>query len=60
MLYAPERRQAAYQAAGVAILVVALIGLLVYKGVQTPATDTCGFYTVRDPDLGVVQAYLCP
>ncbi|MEU5258597.1 rhomboid family intramembrane serine protease [Amycolatopsis sp. NPDC021455] len=50
MLYAPQARQPAYQAAGVAILVVAMIGLLVYKDAQV-AAQTCQFVQYRGQEL---------
>lgn len=50
MLYAPQQRQATYQAAGVAILVVAMIGLLIYKDTEV-ATQTCQFVQYRGQEL---------
>ncbi|GAB3139540.1 rhomboid family intramembrane serine protease [Amycolatopsis sp. NPDC004378] len=50
MLYAPQARQATYQAAGVAILVVAMIGLLVYKDTEV-AAQTCHFVQYRGQQL---------
>ncbi|MFD9891522.1 rhomboid family intramembrane serine protease [Amycolatopsis sp. NPDC059027] len=53
ILYAPERNQAVWQAAGIAIIVLALIGLLVYRDTQIAAT-TCGFKPWRGG-----QVYSC-
>lgn len=50
MLYAPQGRQATYQAAGVAILVVAMIGLLIYKDTEV-ASQTCQFVQYRGQEL---------
>lgn len=50
MLYAPQARQATYQAAGVAILVVAMIGLLIYKDTEV-ASQTCQFVQYRGQEL---------
>jgi membrane associated rhomboid family serine protease len=46
LLYAPEAKQPQWQAIGIGIIVVALLGLLVYRGAQaTPAT--CEFVQYR-------------
>ena len=60
LVYGPERNQVTRQAAGIAVVVAVLAGLIAYKSTQVPATDTCGFYPYRDPGLGVVQLYDCP
>jgi membrane associated rhomboid family serine protease len=50
MLYAPKARLAAWQAGGVAILVVAMIGLLVYRNTEVAAL-TCDFVQYRGQEL---------
>lgn len=50
MLYAPQARQTTWQAAGVVILVVAMIGLLIYKDTEV-ATQTCQFAQYRGQEL---------
>jgi membrane associated rhomboid family serine protease len=42
LLYAPEVGQARWQAIGITIITVAILGLIVYKGSQFPA-ETCQF-----------------
>jgi len=43
LLYAPQVKQAQWQAIGVGIIVVALLGLLVYAGAQAAPAPTCSF-----------------
>ncbi|WP_329053454.1 rhomboid family intramembrane serine protease [Amycolatopsis sp. NBC_01488] len=50
MLYAPQARQAQWQLAGVAILVVAMVGLLIYKDSEV-AAQTCQFVQYRGQEL---------
>ncbi|MCR6486176.1 rhomboid family intramembrane serine protease [Amycolatopsis sp. OK19-0408] len=50
ILYAPQARQATYQVAGIAILVAAMIGLLIYKDTEV-ATQTCQFVQYRGQEL---------
>ncbi|MEU4669755.1 rhomboid family intramembrane serine protease [Amycolatopsis sp. NPDC023774] len=53
VLYAPERNRARWQAIGIGIIVVAFIGLVLYRGAQIPSAD-CRLGTVRG-----VETYLC-
>lgn len=47
LLYAPQVNQARWQAAGIAIIAVAIIGLLFYRDTQI-AAETCQFVQYRD------------
>ncbi|MGV9359421.1 rhomboid family intramembrane serine protease [Amycolatopsis sp. NPDC003731] len=47
LLYAPQVKQAQWQAIGIGIIVVALLGLLVYRGAQAAPT-TCDFVQYRE------------
>ncbi|MGW5746238.1 rhomboid family intramembrane serine protease [Amycolatopsis sp. NPDC003861] len=47
LLYAPQVKQARWQAIGIGIIVVALLGLLVYRGAQAAPT-TCDFVQYRE------------
>ncbi|SEB41039.1 Membrane associated serine protease, rhomboid family [Amycolatopsis tolypomycina] len=47
LLYAPQVKQARWQAIGIGIIVVALLGLLVYRGAQASPT-TCDFVQYRE------------
>ena len=53
LLYAPEANQARWQAAGIAIIVLAIVGLLAFQAAQF-GTATCGFIPYRG-----VQTYVC-
>ncbi|SEP51937.1 rhomboid family intramembrane serine protease [Amycolatopsis saalfeldensis] len=53
-LYAPERDRVRWQAIGAAILVVALVGLVIYRGTQIPPVD-CMFQQVQ----GIGSDYSC-
>ncbi|WIY04399.1 rhomboid family intramembrane serine protease [Amycolatopsis mongoliensis] len=46
LLYAPQADQARWQAIGIAIIAVAIIGLMFYRGSQFPA-ETCQFVQYR-------------
>jgi membrane associated rhomboid family serine protease len=52
-LYAPARNRVRWQTAGAVILVVAFIGLLVYRGAQIPSLD-CQLSLVRG-----TESYVC-
>ena len=47
LLYAPQANQARWQALGIAIIAVAIVGLLVYQGSQF-ASETCQFVQYRE------------
>ncbi|MEV7092988.1 rhomboid family intramembrane serine protease [Amycolatopsis sp. NPDC051045] len=53
LLYAPEANQARWQAVGLTIIVLAIVGLLAYQAGQF-GTATCGFIPIRG-----VQTYFC-
>ena len=50
ILYAPRTRQATYQVAGITILVVAMVGLLIFKDTEV-AAQTCHFVQYRGQEL---------
>jgi membrane associated rhomboid family serine protease len=43
LLYAPQVKQAQWQAVGIGIITLALLGLLVYAGAQAAPAPTCSF-----------------
>lgn len=47
LLYAPQVNQARWQAIGIVIITVAIIGLIAYRGTQFPA-ETCGYVQYRE------------
>lgn len=47
LLYAPQANQARWQALGIAIIVVAIVGLLIYQGAPF-AAETCRFVQYRE------------
>ena len=47
LLYAPQANQARWQALGITIIAVAIVGLLVYQGSQF-ASETCQFVQYRE------------
>ncbi|WP_425548671.1 rhomboid family intramembrane serine protease [Amycolatopsis ultiminotia] len=53
MLYAPERDRVRWQTIGMAIIVVALIGLLIWRSTQVPSLE-CQFGMLRG-----AQSYVC-
>ncbi|WP_290054578.1 rhomboid family intramembrane serine protease [Amycolatopsis solani] len=53
LLYAPETNQVRWQAIGLGIIVLAIVGLLAYQGSQF-GPETCGFVQYRG-----VQLYSC-
>ncbi|MFI5583405.1 rhomboid family intramembrane serine protease [Amycolatopsis sp. NPDC051758] len=50
ILYAPRTRQTTYQVAGITILVVAMVGLLIFKDTEV-AAQTCHFVQYRGQEL---------
>ncbi|KDN17738.1 rhomboid family intramembrane serine protease [Amycolatopsis rifamycinica] len=48
LLYAPQVNQARWQAIGIGIITVALVGLMAYRGAQAPPASACEFLQYRE------------